>query len=65
MKNQTFTTVLNFIEKRLSGKGPVLYNYSPMKQGFLGEVAISKSARLLRYLIYAYIIVYVVRVAFV
>lgn len=63
MKNQTFTAVLNFIEKRLSGKGPVIYQYTPMKQGYLGEVELSKSAKLLRFLIYVYIVVCVVRVS--
>lgn len=54
--------MLNYIEKRLSGKGSVVYEANLMREGYLGERVMTRSTRILRIVIYAYITVAVLRV---
>lgn len=55
-----FASVLRFIEKRLAN--PVLFAKTQMKVGLFGERPIATSAKILRVLIYAYIIIGVITV---
>lgn len=54
-RDQVFTSVLSFIEKRLASPSVIKFQVQQMKQGLHGERVMSMQARILTLVIYIYL----------